>query len=87
MLAPALLITVALVPAPMPFLLVPVMLPELVTSAKPVAATIPYWPPAMLAPALLVTVALVKAAMPSPLVPVMLPALTTEELPSKARIP
>ena len=38
MLAPALLITVALVPAKMPVTLEPVMLPELVTLAKPVTA-------------------------------------------------
>ena len=41
MLAPALLVTVALVLAKMPFPLVPVMLPELVTLAKPVMAKIP----------------------------------------------
>ena len=41
MVAPALLVTVALVPAPMPFPPVPVMLPELVTLAKPMLATIP----------------------------------------------
>ncbi len=69
MLAPALLVTVALVLAAMPALMVPVMLPELVTSAKPPLAKIPTRPPVMLAPALLVTVALVPAEMPLPLLP------------------
>ena len=41
MLAPALLVTVALVSASMPKPAVPVMLPELVTLAKPVVAKIP----------------------------------------------
>ena len=51
MVAPALLVTVALVKAEMPSPLVPVMLPELATLAKPVLARIPYWPPVMLAAA------------------------------------
>jgi hypothetical protein len=56
MVALALLVTVALVKAKMPSPLVPVMLPELVTLAKPVSAKIPLRPPVML-PAALVTVA------------------------------
>ena len=47
----AALVTVALVKARMPSPLVPVMLPELATLAKPVLARIPYWPPVMLAAA------------------------------------
>ena len=46
MLAPALLVTVALVPAEMPELAVPVMLPELITLAA-VVAKMPF-PPVML---------------------------------------
>ena len=84
MMAPALLVTVALVPAKMPSQEVPVMLPELVTLARPVLAKIPDVPPVMVAPALLVTVTLILAEMPSRAVPVMLPELVTSEEPVKA---
>ena len=80
MLAPALLITVALVPAKMPMSLVPVMLPELVTLAAPDWTEIPLSPPVMLAPKLLVTVAEVSAKIPR-LPPVILPELPTLAVP------
>ena len=82
MLAPALLVTVALVFAAMPFEKVPVMLPELVTLAASFAE-IPGWP-VMLAPALLVTVAEEKLAMPLAEVLIMLPELATLAAPNKA---
>ena len=69
MLAPAPLVTVALVLAAMPSSAKPVMVPALKTEELPWMARIPYEPPAMLAPALLVTVVLVSASMPAPMVP------------------
>ena len=71
----------------MPKLLVPVMLPELVTSAEKKLAKIPLRPPTMLPPALLVTVALLTPLMPKLLVPVMLPELVTSAKGLLAKIP